>query len=70
MYLWFFVIIAKLCRKKILAKLHKIQDAKAVKVLILDDTVEDKETRKIRGLNVLSLNYSDGFSKYWILLLL
>ena len=62
---------------KILSKLHKVQDAKAVKVFILDDTVEDKvgknvegscdslwsnkEKRTIRGINIVSLNYSDGF---------
>ena len=53
---------------KILSSLHKVQDAKAIKVLILDDTVEDKvgkhvegscdklwsnkEKRTIRGINV------------------
>lgn len=63
---------------KILSLLHKIQDKKTTRVLILDDTVEDKvgkniegscdnlwsnkEKRKIRGINVVSLNYSDGFS--------
>ena len=67
---------------KILAKLHKIQDANAIKVLILDDTIEDKvgkniegscdslwsnkEKRKIRGINVVSLNYSDGFSNFML----
>jgi len=67
---------------KILSLLHKIQDAKAIKVFIIDDTVEDKvgknvegscdslwsnkEKRKIRGLNVVSLNYSDGFSNFML----
>ena len=67
---------------KILSKLHKVQDAKAIKVLIIDDTVEDKvgkniegscdklwsnkEKRKIRGINVVSLNYSDGFSNFML----
>lgn len=67
---------------KILSLLHKIQDAKAIKVFILDDTVEDKvgknvegscdslwsnkEKRKIRGINVVSLNYSDGFSNFML----
>ena len=67
---------------KILSQLHKIQDAKAIKVLILDDTVEDKvgkniegscdklwsnkEKRTIRGINVVSLNYSDGFSNFML----
>jgi len=65
---------------KILSKLHKVQDTKAVKVFILDDTVEDKvgknvegscdslwsnkDKRTIRGINVVSLNYSDGFSNF------
>jgi hypothetical protein len=67
---------------KILSKLHKIQDAKVIKVFILDDTVEDKvgknvegscdklwsnkEKRTIRGINVVSLNYSDGFSNFML----
>jgi len=71
-----------LSASKILSKLHKIQDAKAIKVLILDDTVEDKvgknvegscdklwsnkEKRTIRGINVVSLNYSDGFSNFML----
>jgi hypothetical protein len=71
-----------LCVSKILSKLHKVQDAKAVKVFILDDTVEDKvgknvegscdslwsnkEKRTIRGINVISLNYSDGFSNFML----
>jgi len=67
---------------KILSKLHTIQDAKAIKVLILDDTIEgkvgknvegscdklwsNKEKRTIRGINVVSLNYSDGFSNFML----
>jgi hypothetical protein len=67
---------------KILSLIHKIQDKKAVRVLILDDTVEDKvgkniegscdylwsnkEKRKIRGINVVSLNYSDGYSNFML----
>ena len=67
---------------KILTLLHKIQDSKAIKVFIIDDTVEDKvgknvegscdslysnkEKRKIRGINVVSLNYSDGFSNFML----
>jgi len=63
---------------KILSLLHKVQDAKAIRVFILDDTVEgkvgkkiegscdnlfsNKEQRSIRGVNIVSLNYSDGFS--------
>ncbi len=67
---------------KILSLLHTIQDTKAIKVFIVDDTVEDKvgknvegscdslysnkEKRKIRGINVVSLNYSDGFSNFML----
>ena len=67
---------------KILSLLHTIQDSKAIKVFIIDDTVEDKvgknvegscdslysnkEKRKIRGINVVSLNYSDGFSNFML----
>jgi hypothetical protein len=67
---------------KILSKVHKVQDAKAIKVFILDDTVEgkvgkniegscdclwsNKEKRSIRGMNVVSLNYSDGFSNFML----
>ena len=67
---------------KILSLLHKIQDSKAIKVFILDDTIEDKvgknvegscdslwsnkEKRKVRGINVVSLNYSDGFSNFML----
>jgi len=67
---------------KILSLLHKIQDPKAVKVFILDDTVEEKvgksvegscdslwsnkQHRKVRGVNVVSLNYSDGFSNFML----
>jgi len=67
---------------KILSLLHKVQDAKAIRVFIIDDTVEDKvgkniegssdyiysnkEKRKIRGINVVSLNYSDRFSNFML----
>jgi len=67
---------------KILSLLHKIQDSKLIKVLILDDTIEEKvgksvegscdslwsnkAKRKVRGLNVVSLNYSDGFSNFML----
>jgi len=63
---------------KILSLLHKLQRASAIKVLILDDTVEEKvgkyvegscdklysnkAKQKVRGVNVVSLNYSDGFT--------
>ena len=71
-----------LSSKKILSLLHKVQDPNAIKVFIIDDTVEDKvgknvegscdslysnkEKRKIRGINVVSLNYSDGFSNFML----
>jgi IS4 transposase len=67
---------------KVLKLLHKIQDPKAVKVFIIDDTVEgktgkyvegsrdalwsNKEKRLIRGINVVSLNYSDGYSNFML----
>jgi len=67
---------------KILKLLHKVQDKKAVRVLIIDDTIEgkvgkdiegssdylwsNKEKRTIRGINVVSLNYSDGFSNFML----
>ena len=63
---------------KIIKLLHKVQSGASVKVLILDDTVEgktgkqiegsrsslwsNKEKRTIKGINVVSLNYSDGLS--------
>jgi len=74
--------LLSLSASKILSKLHKIQDAKAIKVFILDDTIEgkvgkniegscdklwsNKEKRTIRGINVVSLNYSDGFSNFML----
>jgi IS4 transposase len=67
---------------KILKKLHKVQDTSSIKVLIIDDTVEgktgkyiegsrdalysNKEKRNIRGINVVSLNYSDGYSNFML----
>ena len=67
---------------KILRLLHKLQEASSIKVLIIDDTVEgktgkyiegsrdalwsNKEKRKIRGINVVSLNYSDGYSNFML----
>ena len=67
---------------KILKLLHKVQSASSTKVFILDDTVEgktgkyvegsrdglwsNKEKRTIRGINVVSLNYSDGYSNFMI----
>ena len=59
-----------------------MQNSKAVKVFIVDDTVEgktgkyvegsrdalwsNKEKRNVRGVNVVSLNYSDGYSNFMI----
>ena len=67
---------------KLISLLHKVQDPKAIKVFILDDTVEgktgkkieggrdylwsNKEKRLISGINVVSLNYSDGFSNFML----
>jgi IS4 transposase len=67
---------------KIIKLLHKVQDGNTVKVFIVDDTVEgktgkyvegsrdglwsNKEKRTIRGINVVSLNYSDGYSNFMI----
>lgn len=63
---------------KMIKLLHKVQSASSIKVFIIDDTVEgktgkqiegsrdtlwsNKEKRTIRGINVVSLNYSDGYS--------
>ena len=74
--------LLSLTNLKILKLLHKVQDSSAVKVLIIDDTVEgktgkyvegsrdalysNKEKRKIRGINVVSLNYSDGYSNFML----
>ncbi len=67
---------------KIVKLLHKLQNPSSIKVLIIDDTVEgktgkyiegsrdalwsNKEKRKIRGINVVSLNYSDGYSNFML----
>jgi len=67
---------------KLISLLHKVQEPNKIKVLILDDTVEgktgkqiegsrdklwsNKEKRLIRGINVVSLNYSDGFSNFML----
>lgn len=74
--------LLSLSTMKILKLLHKVQNASAIKVLIIDDTVEgktgkyiegsrdalwsNKEKRKIRGVNVVSLNYSDGYSNFML----
>ena len=67
---------------KILNLIHKLQNPSCIKVLIADDTTEgktgkrvegsrdklwsNKEKRKISGLNVVSLNYSDGYSNFML----
>lgn len=67
---------------KLISFLHKVQDPSAIKVFIVDDTVEgktgkkieggrdylwsNKEKRLISGINVVSLNYSDGFSNFML----
>jgi hypothetical protein len=71
-----------LSMKKIMMLIYKVQDPKSIKVLVLDDTVEpkagkcvegskdklwsNKEKRCIRGLSVVSLNYSDGISSFML----
>lgn len=74
--------LLSLTNLKILKLLHKVQDSTSIKVLIIDDTVEgktgkyvegsrdslwsNKEKRNIRGINVVSLNYSDGYSNFML----
>ena len=74
--------LLSLTNLKILKLLHKVQDGSSVKVFIIDDTVEgktgkyvegsrdalwsNKEKRNIRGINVVSLNYSDGYSNFML----
>ena len=63
---------------KLINKLIKIQDPTDIKVFIIDDTVEikrgkkiqgsckrfwsNKEKRSVKGLNIVSLNYSDSYT--------
>src|SRR5574344_234621 len=63
---------------KLICKLHKLQQTTDTKVLIIDDTVEikrgkfiegsckniwsNKEHRTVKGLNIVSLNYSDCYT--------
>ncbi len=63
---------------KLICKLHKLQNTTDAKVLIIDDTVEikigkfiegscknvwsNKEHRTMKGLNIILLNYSDGYA--------
>jgi len=72
--------LLNLTTKGFMKLIHKVQDPRSVKVLILDDTVEskvgkiiegsrdklwsNKEKRCIRGVNIVSLNYSDGLSSF------
>lgn len=74
--------LLSLTTHKILKLLHKVQDARSIKVFIVDDTVEgktgkyvegsrdglwsNKEKRTIRGINIVSLNYSDGYSNFML----
>lgn len=67
---------------RLIANVSRLQELKAVKVLILDDTIEDKTGKKIegvcdnvysnkaqravRGLNMVSLTYNDGYSNFLI----
>jgi len=67
---------------KILALVHKVQSADLIKVFIVDDTVDGKRGKKIegsrdklwsnkdkkllRGVNTVSLNYSDGISNFML----
>jgi len=63
-------------------KIKPLQNIKAVKVFILDDTNEDKKGKKIegvcdnlwsnkdkrtiRGINMVSLNYNDGYTNFML----
>ena len=63
---------------KLICKLHKLQNTIDAKVLIIDDNVEikigkfiegscknvwsNKEHRTMKGLNIILLNYSDGYA--------
>ena len=67
---------------KILAQLHPLKKASDIVVMIIDDTVEkkvgkkiegssdhlfsNKEKRKVRGINMISLNLSDGLSNFML----
>jgi hypothetical protein len=71
-----------LSAQKIVSLVHKIQVPTAIRVFIIDDTVESKRGKKIEGscdklwsnkdkklvsgLNVVSLNLSDGFSTFML----
>jgi len=68
--------------KLILLLQKQLQNPKSIKVFIIDDTVEDKtgkkiegsrdklysnkEKRFVRGINIVSLNYSDGLSNFML----
>jgi len=67
---------------RILALVHKVQSADLIRVFIVDDTVDGKRGKKIegsrdklwsnkdkkllRGVNTVSLNYSDGISNFML----
>ena len=67
---------------KILSLVHKVQQIELTRVLIIDDTVDGKRGKKIegscdklwsnkekkllRGINTVSLNYSDGISNFML----
>lgn len=67
---------------KLIDKIALLHKGKMLKVLILDDTIEDKRGKKIegvcdklwsnkdkrsvRGLNIVSLNYNDGYSNFMV----
>jgi len=67
---------------KILSLLHKVQEIELTRVMIIDDTVDGKQGKKmegscdklwsnkekklIRGVNTVSLNYSDGISNFML----
>jgi len=67
---------------KILSLIHKVQEIEGTRVLIVDDTVDgkrgkkiegscdklwnNKEKRLVRGVNTVSLNYSDGISNFML----
>jgi len=67
---------------KLIQKVSVLQEVKAMKVLILDDMIENKRGKKIEGvcdslwsnkekhslrdLNMVSLTYNDGYSNFMI----
>jgi len=67
---------------KLISKVSELHKGKRVKVLILDDTIEDKRGKKIegvcdklwsnkagrllRGINMVSLTFNDGYSNFML----